>query len=141
MDPIEAASECERLSETTIEFLCWRDHASRRIDQVEGLALCCCAFSFLVCPISASHLSLSQESGTARPVAKAASLTRQATYTGPCAWLWRVRLHHGAEGTGDCRGANPIANLDNAKIVRKDVNGPTEVLVYIRKIMEAKART
>jgi len=37
-------------------------------------------------------------------------------------------------------GANPTANLHNAKIIRKDENGTTKVAVDIRKIMEAKAR-
>ena len=36
-------------------------------------------------------------------------------------------------------GANPTAALRNAKIVRKGESGPTEVLVDIKKIMQAKA--
>jgi len=36
-------------------------------------------------------------------------------------------------------GANPTASLKNAKIVRKGENGPTEVLVDVKKIMQAKA--
>jgi len=36
-------------------------------------------------------------------------------------------------------GANPTAALKNAKIVRKSENGPTEVPVDVKKIMEAKA--
>jgi polysaccharide export outer membrane protein len=36
-------------------------------------------------------------------------------------------------------GANPTAALRNAKIVRKGEKGPTEVLVDIKKIMQAKA--
>ena len=36
-------------------------------------------------------------------------------------------------------GANPTASLKNAKIVRKGENGPTEVPVDLKKIMQAKA--
>jgi polysaccharide export outer membrane protein len=36
-------------------------------------------------------------------------------------------------------GANSTAALKNAKIVRKGENGPTEVPVDIKKIMQAKA--
>jgi polysaccharide biosynthesis/export protein len=36
-------------------------------------------------------------------------------------------------------GANPTANLRNAKIIRKGEHGPTEVPVDIKKIMQAKA--
>jgi protein involved in polysaccharide export with SLBB domain len=97
-------------------------------------------FLFLVCLISASRLSLCQKSVTASPVSKAAVVY----VTGDVHTPTRVAM----EGIGRLTvlealeladGANPTANLHNAKIVRKGVNGPTEVLVDIRKIMQAKA--
>jgi len=43
------------------------------------------------------------------------------------------------EALATAGGANPTANLHNAKIIRKDENGTTKVPVDIREIMEAKA--
>jgi protein involved in polysaccharide export with SLBB domain len=97
-------------------------------------------FLFLVCLISASQPSLSEESGTATPVSKAGIVY----VTGDVHTPTRVAM----EGIGRLTvlealeladGANPTANLHNAKILRKGVNGSTEIPVDIRKIMRAKA--
>jgi protein involved in polysaccharide export with SLBB domain len=97
-------------------------------------------FLFLVCLISAFHQSPGQESGTARPVSKAGIVYVVGDVhrpmgvvmedTGPVTVL---------KALATAEGANPTANLHNAKIVRKGENGPTEVPVDIKKIMQAKA--
>jgi polysaccharide biosynthesis/export protein len=43
------------------------------------------------------------------------------------------------QALASAEGANPTANLRNAKIVRRGQDGPTEVPVDIKKIMQAKA--
>jgi hypothetical protein len=100
-------------------------------------------FLFLVCLISASHLSLSQESGAAKP---GASVSKMGVVyvvgdvhraigvvmedTGPITVL---------KALATAEGPNPTANLRNAKILRKGENGCTEVPVDIKQIMQAKA--
>ena len=95
---------------------------------------------FLVCLIFASLLSLSQESGTARPVSKAGIVYEVGDVHRP---MSVVMEDNGPitvlKALATAEGANPTANLHNAKIIRKDENGTTKVPVDIRKIMEAKA--
>jgi len=96
---------------------------------------------FLVCLIFAPLLSQSQESGTARPVSKAGIVHVVGDVHRPMG----VVMEHDRpltvlEALATAGGANPTANLHNAKIIRKDENGTTKVAVDIRKIMEAKAR-
>jgi protein involved in polysaccharide export with SLBB domain len=94
----------------------------------------------LVCLIFASPLSLSQESGTARPVSKAGIVYVVGDVHRP---MNVVIKDNGPitvlKALETAEGANPTANLRNAKIIRKDENGTTKVPVDIRKIMEAKA--
>jgi polysaccharide biosynthesis/export protein len=95
---------------------------------------------FPVCLIFASLLSLSQESGTARPVSKAGIVYVAGDVHRP---MSVVVEDNGPitvlKALATAEGANPTANLHNARIIRKDQNGTTKVPVDIRKIMEAKA--
>jgi len=97
-------------------------------------------FLFLASLISASHPSLSQESGTARPVSKAGIVYVTGDVHKPTGvvmeGIGRLTVQTALELAD---GANPTANLHNAKILRKGVNGPSEVPVDIRKMMQAKA--
>jgi hypothetical protein len=100
-------------------------------------------FLFLVCLISASHLSLSQESGAAMPRAPVSKMGVVYVVgdvhrpidvvmedTDPVTVL---------KALATAEGANPTANLRNAKILRKGETGRVEVPVDIKKIMQAKA--
>jgi protein involved in polysaccharide export with SLBB domain len=94
---------------------------------------------FLVCLIFASLLSLSQESDTARPVSKAGIVHVVGDVHRPGVVIEHDRPITVLKALATAGGANPTANLHNAKIIRKDENGTTKVPVDIRKIMEAKA--
>jgi polysaccharide export outer membrane protein len=95
---------------------------------------------FLVCLVFASLLSLSQESGTARPVSKAGIVYVVGDVHRPMSVVMEDnRPITVLKALATAEGANPTASLHNAKIIRKDENGTTKVPVDIRKIMEAKA--
>jgi protein involved in polysaccharide export with SLBB domain len=106
---------------------------------------------FLVCLIFASVPSLSQESGTAGQRVPGVpgdtvvgSKAGIAFVVGDVHRPTRVVL----EKTGHitvlralaiAEGANPTANLHKAKIIRKGENGPTEVPIDLKKIIQSKA--
>ncbi|SRR6266849_8310800 len=105
-------------------------------------------FLLVVCLISA-HLSLSQESGKAKPrvpVTKPPEVVSKAGIvyvvgdghrptavviedTGPITVLKALAI---------AEGAHPSANLHNAKILRRGESGRTEIPVDIKEIMQAK---
>ena len=95
---------------------------------------------FLVFLIFASLLSLSQESGTARPVSRARIVYVAGDVHRPSVVVEDNGPITVLKALATAEGANPTANLHNARIIRKDQNGTTRVPVDIRKIMEAKAR-
>ena|SRR5437868_6354117 len=106
-------------------------------------------FLFLVCLISA-HLCLSQESGKAKPRVPVTKPPEVVSEAGIVYVVGDVHAPTGVvmEVTGPitvlkalamAEGANPTANLRNAKIIRKDENDTTKVPVDITKIMEAIA--
>jgi len=95
---------------------------------------------FLVCLIFASLPSLSQELGTARPASKAGIVHVVGDVHRPMGVVMEDnRPITVLKALTTAGGANPTANLHNAKIIRKDENGTTKVPVDISKIMEAKA--
>ena len=105
-------------------------------------------FFFLVCLMSA-NLSLSQESGKARPGVPVTTPSEVASKAGIVYVVGDVHRPMGVvmEDTGPitvlkalatAEGANPTANLHNAKILRKGENGRTEVPVDVQKILQAK---
>ena len=97
-------------------------------------------FLFLVCLISASRLSLCQKSVTASPVSKAGIVyVKGDVHTPTGVAMEGIRRLTVLDALELADGANPTANLHNAKIVRKGVNGSIEIPVDIKKIMQAKA--
>lgn len=104
---------------------------------------------FLVCLISA-HLSVGQESGKAKPpvpVTKPPEVVSKAgvvyvvgdVHRSMCVVIEDTGPTTVLKALATAEGANPTANLHNAKILRKGENGRTEVPVDIKKIMQAKA--
>ncbi len=103
---------------------------------------------FLVCLIFASLPSLSQESGTAGQrvpgVPVVGSKAGIAFVVGNVHRPTRVVLEKTSHITvlralAIAEGANPTANLHKAKIIRKGENGPTEVPIDLKEIIQAKA--
>ena len=104
----------------------------------------------LACLISVPLLSLSQESGKAKPRVPVTKPPEAVSKAGIIYVAGDVRKPMGMsmKDTGPitvlkalatAEGANPTASLHHAKIFRKGENGTTEVPVDIKQIMQAKA--
>lgn len=95
---------------------------------------------FLVCLIFASLPSLSQESGTARPVSKGGTVHVVGDVHRPLGVVMKDnRPITVQEALATAGGANATASLHHAKIIRKVGNGTTEIPVDIKQIIQAKA--
>ena len=106
-------------------------------------------FLFLACLISVPLLSLSQESGKAKPRVPVTKPPEAVSKTGIIYVVGDVHKPMGValKDTGPiavlqalaiAEGTNPTANLHNGKIIRKGEYGHTEIPVDIQKIMQAK---
>ncbi len=107
-------------------------------------------FLSLACLISVPLLSLSQESGKAKPLVPVTKPPEAVSKAGIIYVVGDVHKPMGVimKDTGPitvlkalatAEGANPTASLHNAKILRKGKYGRTEVPVDIKKILQAKA--
>jgi protein involved in polysaccharide export with SLBB domain len=107
-------------------------------------------FLSLACLISVPLLSLSQESGKAKPRVPVTKSPGAVSKAGIIYVVGDVHKPMGVvmKDTGPitvlkalatAEGANPTASLHNAKILRKGENGPTEVPADIKEILSGKA--
>ncbi|MGH9546087.1 MAG: polysaccharide biosynthesis/export family protein [Terriglobales bacterium] len=105
----------------------------------------------LVCLISASVPSLSQESGKAKPHVPTAKTPAVASKADMVYVVGDVRKPMGVvmDNTGgitvlqaltSAEGANPTADLRHAKVLRKGEYGHTKVPVDIKNILQGKAQ-
>jgi hypothetical protein len=107
-------------------------------------------FLALACLISVPLLSLSQESGKAKPRVPVTEPPEAVSKAGIIYVVGDVHKPMGVamkdtgpmtvlQALATAEGTNPTANLRDAKIIRKGENGHTEIPVDIKKILQAKA--
>jgi hypothetical protein len=108
-------------------------------------------FLFVVCLISTPLLSLSQETGKAKPRVPVTKPPEVVSKAGIVYVVGDVHKPMGVvlrdtgpitvlKALATAEGANPTASLHNAKILRKGEYGRTEIPVDLKKILQAKAQ-